>query len=561
MIRRASAVWRGGEARGDQVTDGDPLSVVLSSVCKLADAAAQGYLCCVLVFDRGHTSLQQAIAPGLPPAYRQFLEGHPVRRPDKGALSETPETIVVQLMTDVLQGSRLLALAHGVTYAQCWPILSLTGETLGVLAVYQRERSREAPFHPDLARQLTAIASNAIAWTRKEEAVRTSAALLERAQRLSSTGGFSWQPTTNELIWSEELYRIFELDPAEPVSLEQLLARVHPEDRPLVHAMLERARRNGGDIDCEHRLQMPNQAVKHLRVVAYEAHNRSGPVQYVGAIQDVTQRRLSETALDKLRSELAHVARATSLGALTASIAHEVNQPLAGVMTNVNTCLRVLASDPPNLDYARESAQLATRDCQRASNVITRLRALLCKQHATTELIDLNDAAREVIALLNGELQRHGAILQADLASDLPAVAGDRVQLQQVILNLLLNAAEAMSDINDRPRQLTIRTERDADDRVRLGVRDTGIGFNPQDVERLFDAFYTTKNGGMGMGLSVSRSIIECHHGRLLARPNDGPGATFSFSIPAAPKAAPRDAKRAASSPFAPAEPAVGAHR
>jgi signal transduction histidine kinase len=538
MIGKAGAVWRGGEARSDQVTLSDPLSVVLSSMCKLADAAAQGYVCCVLLSDRGHTKLQQAIAPGLPPAYRHILDRQSVRWPHKGAPNEKPETVVAQLMADFQQGSRLLALASGVTFAQCWPILSLTGETLGVLAVYQRERNREAPFHPGLARQLTDIASNAIEWTRREQAARTSAAILERAQRLSSTGGFSWQPTTNELIWSEELCRIFEFDPAEPVSLERVLARVHPEDRLLVDAMLERARRDGGDVDCEHRLQMPNHAVKHLRVVAYEARNHFGTVQYIGAVQDVTQRRQSETALDKLRSELAHVARATSLGALTASIAHEVNQPLAGVMTNVNTCLRGLASDPPNLDYARESARLAMRDCQRAANVITRLRALLCKQRATTELIDLNEAAREVIALLNGELQRRGAIVQADLAGDLPPIAGDRVQLQQVILNLLLNAAEAMSDINDRPRQLTIRSEPDADDRVRLSVRDTGVGFNPQDVERLFDAFYTTKNGGMGIGLSVSRSIVECHHGLLLARPNDGPGATFSFSIPVAPRGA-----------------------
>ena len=226
------------------------------------------------------------------------------------------------------------------------------------------------------------------------------------------------------------------------------------------------------------------------------------------------------------------MARVTTMGALTASIAHEVNQPLSGIITNASTCLRMLAADPPNVDGAIETARRTIRDGNRASDVITRLRALFSKKDATTEPVDLNEATREVISLLRSELQRSQVILQAELSDDLPSVIGDRVQLQQVILNLLRNASDAMSGVDDRPRQLVIRTARDEDDRVRLAVRDAGIGFDPQAVDRLFDAFYTTKNDGMGIGLSVSRSIIESHHGRLWAEPNDGPGATFSFSIP-----------------------------
>jgi C4-dicarboxylate-specific signal transduction histidine kinase len=255
-------------------------------------------------------------------------------------------------------------------------------------------------------------------------------------------------------------------------------------------------------------------------------------LEFTGAIQDVTERRRSEDALSKLRAELAHVARVTTLGALTASIAHEVNQPLSGIITNANTCLRMLADDPPNVDGARETVRRTIRDGHRASDVITRLRALFGNKETTNESLDLSEATREVITLSLRELQRNRVILRTELADGLPSVTGDRIQLQQVILNLLLNASQAMSGVDDRPRELVIRTECDEDACVCLTVRDVGVGFEPQSVDRLFEAFYTTKSGGMGIGLSVSRSIIEHHHGRLWAVPNDGPGATFSFSIP-----------------------------
>ena len=276
--------------------------------------------------------------------------------------------------------------------------------------------------------------------------------------------------------------------------------------------------------------------MKHVRGMARVMAQIEGRPLFIGALQDVTESKVAEEALDRARSELAHVARVTTLNALTASIAHEINQPLSGIITNASTCLRMLDGDPPNVDGARETARRTIRDGNRASDVITRLRALFSKKEFTLEPLDLNEATREVIALSLSDLQRNRVILQSELAEDLPPVTGDRVQLQQVILNLLRNASDAMAGVDDRPRQLLIRTEREGDDRVRLSVRDAGIGVDPQDLERLFDAFYTTKSGGMGIGLSVSRSIIERHHGRLWAEPNDGPGATFSFSIPCGPE-------------------------
>lgn len=248
--------------------------------------------------------------------------------------------------------------------------------------------------------------------------------------------------------------------------------------------------------------------------------------------RSAAERRHSEEALDKARSELAHVTRVMSLGALTASIAHEVNQPLSGIITNASTCMRMLDADPPNVDGARETARRTIRDGHRAADVIARLRALFSKKDGTSELVDLNQATREVIALSRRELERNRVILRTQLADNLPRVTGDRVQLQQVILNLLRNGSDAMSTVNDRPRELVFKTEVDDGDRVRLSVRDTGKGLDPQTMDRLFHAFYTTKDGGMGMGLSVSRSIIENHQGRLWATANDGPGVTFMFTIP-----------------------------
>jgi PAS domain S-box-containing protein len=248
--------------------------------------------------------------------------------------------------------------------------------------------------------------------------------------------------------------------------------------------------------------------------------------------EDITERKLSEEALAKARSELAEVARITSLGVLTASIAHEVNQPLSGIITNAGTCLRMLSADPPNIDGARETARRTIRDGRRASDVITRLRTLYSKKEPSPESMDLNEAAREVTALSLTEIQKDAVLLRYELADNLPPVVGDRIQLQQVILNLLRNAADAMSTIDDRPRELLIKTERDEANRVRLSVKDSGVGVTPQAADKIFESFYTTKTDGMGIGLSVSRSIIEAHQGRLWATPNDGPGSTFSFTIP-----------------------------
>ena len=233
-----------------------------------------------------------------------------------------------------------------------------------------------------------------------------------------------------------------------------------------------------------------------------------------------------------IQLELAHANRIATLGQLSASIAHELNQPLTGIITNCGTGLRMLTSDPLNLDGAREAVRRTLRDGERAGEVLARLRALFSRQEPASQSVDLNEATREVIALSLAELQNSRVIVRTELADNLQLITADRVQLQQVVLNLLRNALDAMNTIDDRPRELLIRTEAEEGDRVRLSVKDAGVGFDPQTTDKLFEAFYSTKNDGMGVGLSVSRSIIESHQGRLWAVLNDGPGATFAFSVP-----------------------------
>lgn len=364
-----------------------------------------------------------------------------------------------------------------------------------------------------------------------EEELRRKDEFLSKAQRLSLSGSFSWCVDTNEVRFSEGARRIYGFDLDTPVTMEMIVDRTHPDDVAILEGEIIGAHGTAGDQNYSIRLQMPDGSIKYLRGSAQETRDNCGRREFVGAIQDVTARHIAEQALEKARTELAHVSRATSLSALTASIAHEINQPLSGIITNASTCLRMLNADPPNLEGARETAKRTIRDGNRGSDVITRLRTLFSRKEVLAERVDLNEATREVIALLTSEIQRNGAILRQEFAHRLPIVEGDRIQLQQVILNLVRNASDAMNGIDDRPKWLTIRTQY-VDDCVCVSVQDSGVGFDPASAERLFESFYTTKADGMGIGLWVSRSIVEAHGGRMWAAPNDGPGATFAFSIP-----------------------------
>jgi signal transduction histidine kinase len=355
---------------------------------------------------------------------------------------------------------------------------------------------------------------------------------LSEAQRLSQTGSFTWDFDRGELLWSEELCRIFEFDPATTITTDLVGKFVHPEDMPAFIATLEGAAA-GRDVDLPFRIVTASGVPKHLHAVGHRFEHAAERPVIIGAVQDVTGRKVADEALHKARAELAHVARVATLSALTASIAHEVNQPLTSLVTNASTCVRMLAADPPNLDLAQTTAQRTIRDANRASEVIQRLRAMFIRKEPAAEAVNLSEAAAEVLALTASELRSARIDLHADFDQAMPNIRGDRIQLQQVILNLVLNARDAMLAVDDRPRSLWISTDQGEPDRIRLSVRDVGSGIAPDALSRLFEAFYTTKSEGMGIGLSISQSIIRHHEGRLWAASNqDGPGATFSFSIP-----------------------------
>jgi signal transduction histidine kinase len=536
--RKIAEVQLAGEKRLlEMVATGQPLRDVLKELCTFVEEIAPDCHCGVNLIDWSAAKFQLPVTPTLPATYNDRIKDLPVESavgPCGKAASSRTQVIVEDLESDpAWQESpfRPLALAHGVR--SCWstPIYSLAGRVLGTFAVYHDKPAAPNSLQQDLIAQVAHIASIAIERSQHEEALRRNEAFLAEGQKLARIGNFAWHVPTNKITWSEQLYRIYEFEVGVPITLDLIRTRVHPEDITLYEKMIEYAHEGGEEFEWQYRLISCDHSTKYLHAVAHATRDQDGQLEYIVAVQDITARRLSEEALDEARSELAHAARAMSLGVMTASIAHEVSQPLSGIITNASTGVRMLDAEPPNVDGAREIARRIIRDGNRASDVISRLRALFGKKEFRAESVDLNEAAQEVIALSQSKLQRGQVVLQTDLANNLPFVHGDRVQLQQVILNLLLNAADAMSDL-DGPRQLTISSRMDGADKVQLSVSDVGVGFALGEAKKLFDAFYTTKRNGMGIGLSVSRSIIDRHHGRLWAVPNEGPGAIFSFSIP-----------------------------
>lgn len=368
---------------------------------------------------------------------------------------------------------------------------------------------------------------------RKEAATQVASkeAYLAEAQRLSHTGSFGWNPSSG-FIWSDETFQIFGFDRGTSPTIETVIDRTHPEDVERVRQFIEGEPRDGKDYDLEHRLLMPDGSVKYLHVVAHPLRAEAGERAFVGAVMDVTAAKRAEEAVQEAQAALAHVTRMATLGELTAWITHEVNQPLTGIVTNGAACLRWLDKAPPALDEARRSVEDMISDARRASEVIHRIRALSKKTDAEKVPLDINDVIREGSRLVQREAITHGASLRLELAPELPSILGDRVQLQQVIINLVINAIQAMASVTDRPRTLLIRSQKSEDGRVLVAVRDSGTGIEAKSVNKLFKAFFTTKPSGMGMGLSICRTIIEAHSGQVSAANNSGPGATFQLILP-----------------------------
>ncbi len=364
----------------------------------------------------------------------------------------------------------------------------------------------------------------------QEKKLQQSEAYLSEAQRLSHTGSFGWRVSTGEVTWSDESFRIFQYDRTTKPTVELILQRVHPEDAALVKQTIASAAQNGKDFDHEYRLVMPDGSVKYVHVVAHALGNKSGIIEFVGAVMDVTERKRAEEALRQALADLAHVSRVTTMGELTASVAHEVNQPIGAAVTNANTCLRWLTRDQPDVEEARAAAMRIVTDGKRAAEIISRVRLLFQKGAPQRESVDVNDVIREMVILLQGEATRYFISFRTELAAALPPVMADRVQLQQVLMNLMANGIDAMKEVDGR-RELVIRSY-GAENQLQVSVSDTGVGLPPSQADQIFSAFFTTKLHGIGMGLRISRSIVESHGGRLWAADNSPRGASFNFTLP-----------------------------
>jgi PAS domain S-box-containing protein len=364
-----------------------------------------------------------------------------------------------------------------------------------------------------------------------EKALARNEAFLADAQQLSHTGSIGFRLPAGEMAWSVEAYRIFGYELDAIPSMDLVLARVHADDVPLVMAAYEQVLAGIPRIELEHRLTMPDGEHKRVHFVSRSTRN-AGQIEYVGALMDVTETRRTQEALHRSVTELAHVTRVTMLGELVASIAHEVSQPIAAIVTNGDAALRWLKRDVPDYGEAFQAIDAMIRNARRSSDVIGRVRALAQKRDPHYAVLSINAMVEESAELISHELRTQNTVLAVELAPQEPVVRGDRVQLQQVIVNLLMNGIQAMASVTERPRRLKVRTRLGDDNTVFVAVEDSGTGISEENATRLFSAFFTTKPDGMGMGLSICRSIVEAHGGTIGVIAHEGPGATFEFSLP-----------------------------
>ena len=431
----------------------------------------------------------------------------------------------------------------------CLPIVR---QTKLVGALYLENGLTPSAFTPERVTVLQLLASqaaisleNAALYSdlqRAHENLQQSEAFLAQAQRISQTGSFGWNVARSEIYWSDETYSIFEIDRAARPTFDLVLRRVYPDDRPFVLQSLDESTKEKLGFDIEYRLLMSDGRIKYVHASGQAVS--TGALEIVGAIRDITERSRAEEALRQAQGDLARINRVTTTGELAASLAHELSQPISGATTNANTCLRKLERDDLDPDELRLVVTRFARDAQRASDIIGRIRSLFARGTTNREVIDVNEVTQEIVTLLRDEAVRYKVLVRTELAADLPRIVGDRMQLQQVAMNLIVNGIEAMRDA-DGIREIVIKSQRAEDEQILVSVSDTGIGFPLQLAERIFDPFFTTKPQGTGMGLRICRSIIESHGGRLWGVGAPGHGATFHLSLPIARNVPQSPTKRA----------------
>ena len=536
--KRAEALLAGEKRLLEMVARGDSLAQILDSLCRLVEEQAPDVLASILLMDSNGKQLRHGGAPSLPKAYTDAIDGSEIG-PSVGSCGTAAyfgnQVIVSDIASDPLWiNFRDLALTHSLR--ACWstPIFSAEAKVIGTFAMYYREPRSPSSREQDIIGQITHLAGVAIQHKMSEDALRRSESYLAEAQRLAHTGSWVWRVSGKEALHlSDEWYRIYEFDPKRGMpNREQRLERIHPEDRAKYLATIDQAAATNSNYDIEFRLLLPGGTVKYIHSLGHPVLDPSGKaVKFVGSTTDITDRNRAEEELRQAQADLAYMNRVTTMSELAASLAHEIKQPIAAAVTDANTCLRWLTRESPDVEEARQTAARIVKDATRAAEIISRIRTLFKKGSVERELVDVNETIREMIVLLRSEATRYSVYVRTDLAGDLPQVMADRIQLQQVLMNLMINGIDAMRDANGT-RELVIKTRRGENEHLVLSVSDTGVGL-PPEKDKIFNAFFTTKVHGTGMGLAISRSIVESHGGRLWASDNPPRGASFYLTLSA----------------------------
>jgi PAS domain S-box-containing protein len=543
-LRRSEALLAGENLILEMIARGEALSPMLDALCRLAEEVDRGALASLLLFDIESSRLWNGAAPSLPHSYTQAIDGSVVG-PDVGPCTMAASISKPVIVSDIKSETqwpefRDLAAAHELR--ACWstPILSSKRKVLGTFALYRKAPGAPTPEQENVISQMTHLASVAIERSRAIEELQTKQSLLsESEQRFRAIfdeagAGISWvdlqpdMPIRN----NRALQRMLGCTQEELSRFETYDELTCAEDREAdASTFRELCDGKRDTLRLEKHFNLRDGRSVWANVIFTLLRDFAGQPRFIVVIhEDITERKIAEDALQKAQAELAHVTRVATLGEMTASISHEINQPLGAVVNNASACLRWLAAQ--NLEEARRSAALVIADGHRAGEIVARIRALAKKAPARKDWFDVNETIREVIALARSEVQGNRVSLKTQLADDLPPILGDRIQFQQVLLNLIMNAIEAMRGIDGGPRELWVGSERVESMDVLITVRDSGAGMDAQSLDRLFEAFYTTKPEGLGMGLAISRSIIEAHGGRLWATANAPHGAVFQFTLP-----------------------------
>ncbi|WIW44911.1 AAA family ATPase [Bradyrhizobium sp. 62B] len=517
-----------------------PLRDVLAALCRFFEESAPDCCCGIYPIDGRSKTFEFGVAPSLPASYTSPIEGASVAADDSPrgrSIAEKAQVITPDIGSDprwIDAPCRAHVLEHGLRAVWSTPICSREGTVIGTVCVYQEEAASPSAHHQEVIAHVVHLASIAIERSQAEAVLRRDEFYLTEGQRIGLTGTFAWDVTTDEVMFSDQLKRIFEFELDTVVTIPLLRERIHPDDLRSSGVYLQEVQAGLDSADYELRLRMPDDRIKYLSVCARMVRHEDGQVECLGAIQDITRRRLAENARDSIRSELAHVSRVVSLGALTASIAHEVNQPLASIVTSSETALRWLSRPEPDFGKVEPVLKRVVSDARRAADIIDRIRTMAGKGVTKRSEITLAEIISECMALLHHELQSRQLSISLDLDPNLPKVMVDRTQLQQVVVNLVVNAAHAVSNAGIAQRNVVVRTRKVDPDKVCCIVEDSGPGIEPEHLPKLFDSFFTTKETGMGLGLPIAQSIIEAHYGRILADNESSlGGARFVFELPA----------------------------